>query len=153
MHRMEFARIGMFQSTPYAVGVIFQSPGSRPSRAPWVSRGLDTFTPKALYKVSAHVTPRMFNTFGVSVIAGLKPRVRRCAATLGFGIQPLRGRKWQAHAISTNELAIRVGIADFITRAVGRLLNPRKKTFKMTSIVQIENGKHQDQHSKFAAFR
>ncbi len=41
----------MFQTMRYAVGVVFQSPGSRRSRAPWVHGVPKTFTPQALYRV------------------------------------------------------------------------------------------------------
>jgi len=34
----------------------------------------------------------VFNTFGVSIFVDFLPRVRRCAATLDFGIEPLRGK-------------------------------------------------------------
>ena len=39
----------------YAVGVIFQSPGSRRSRAPWVSVPSESLTPKVLNNSRHHV--------------------------------------------------------------------------------------------------
>ena len=65
----------------YPEGVALHSPGSR--SAPWESVPPRSSTPKGLY-----------NPFGVEVCGvGPGPRVR--CATLGCGVQPLRGRgRW-----------------------------------------------------------
>ena len=55
----EVALFGLFRILLYAVGVIFQSPGSRRSRAPWVDVIRNTFTPQALYNVLASITPQI----------------------------------------------------------------------------------------------
>jgi len=52
---------------------------------------LATLTPKVLY-TSRRQWPRvLYNAFGV-IFLGREPRVRGCAATLGYGVQPLRGK-------------------------------------------------------------
>ena len=55
----DVALFRMFGTIHYAVGVLFHSPGSRHSRAPWVYRISKFFTPKALYIVLAQVTPQI----------------------------------------------------------------------------------------------
>jgi len=52
----------------YAVGVISQSPGSRRSRAPWVSVPSESPTPKVLNNSRYHVHEHMYNAFGVNVV-------------------------------------------------------------------------------------
>ena len=71
----------------YPEGVTSQSPGSR--SAPWVNGDKPTSTPKGLYQLA--IDPKSMEPLrGTSATAFRQPRVR--CATLGFGIQPLRGK-------------------------------------------------------------
>jgi hypothetical protein len=93
-------------SAPYAEGVIFRSPGSAEPRSggapPWVRVLYSSVTPKALYKGSTACS-FLWNAFGVRVLWAIDPGCAAnhgCAAvpaTLGFGVQPLRGKE-NAHS-------------------------------------------------------
>ena len=78
----------------YAEGVALHSPGSPRSGAPWVINAHILYTEGVIQFVdsviAAALTQALCNPFGVkTVLALLLPRVR--CATLGCGVQPLRG--------------------------------------------------------------
>ena len=78
----------------YAEGVTFQSPGSRRSRAPWVTE-IYTIYPEG-------VGQNRSNPFGVHLTKlTLTQGGAAAPLTLGFGMKPLRGKEFEVSIATT----------------------------------------------------